>query len=650
MAVVCAIISRRKFVYELRWVYGASLYFTILLFGFWLAGRSIPNHFQEHLRPGSQKTALLVKLNSKPIIKNKIRFSASVLNVGEEPRQPVNGRLILYFDPSPEADQLEYGDLVQLITRVTPISPPSNPDAYNFQQVMAYNYTTHQAFPKEKVKEWVALGINVGNPIYQYAYSFQERLLSIIDSKLKGDNEKIVASALLLGDRSRITTELKAAYSETGAMHILAVSGLHVGLLFFVISMLLNLFKVKHWYWRYLKAAILLFSVWSFALITGLAPSVVRAAAMISFIVVGIMIHRNGNIYNTIAGSAFVLLVIHPNFLYQVGFQLSYLALLGIIYFQPKFYRQLQFTNPIMDKVWALITVSLSAQVLTFPISLYYFHQFPIYFWLSGIVVVPAATIIVPLGIGLFLFGNIPILGSLVAFLLEAVLFVMNAIVQGIQHLPFATVKDVWLTLPMVVLLYVAIFSLLMFLRKSSKSFVYTGCIALACFLMMWIVEMVQQSNQSFVTAYSFSDRSVVDFVYGNTVYSFTNSFKEDDTYRFAVSNHRRKHGVDHVVRFGLDKEGEFPGLSVKNGLVTFNGKRFLLVDDSASIDSGQGADFLLLCGVQTQQIDTILLSGYQEVVIDRACHWNVVNSWETQCKTNNQPYHNIRRSGYWSH
>ncbi len=648
VALFCILISKKQFVYELRWVYGACLNLTILLFGFWMTGRAYSNHFEASISQAPEQTSLLVKLNSQPRTKNKIRFTAKAISTTlNSTPQSVTGSLILYFDQTPATSKLKYGDLIQLKTAISPIPPPANPDAYNFQQVMRYAQIGHQAFPKEN--DWEALKINKGNVIHRWAYGFQERLLDIIDKKLKGNKEKIVASALLLGDRSSITPALKAAYAETGAMHILAVSGLHVGLLFLVFSLLLNRLKIKRWYWRYIQSGLLLFVVWAFALITGLAPSVVRAAAMLSFIIVGITIHRNGNIYNTIAGSAFVLLVIDPNYLYQVGFQLSYLALLGIIYFQPKIYRLIQIGNPILDKIWALVTVSLSAQVLTFPISLYYFHQFPFYFWLSGIVVVPAATIILPLGICLFLFGNVPLLGSFIALLLEKILWLMNALVLGIQQLPFATTKGVWLTLPMLFLLYAAVLCFTLASRKVNAKLLYAGIIALGVFAISWVAQTNQHKGQSFVTAYSFTDRSVIDFVHGQTSYSFNSSFEEDDNYQFAVGNHRSKHRVNNIVRFGIDKQGDFPGLSVENGLITFNGSRYLLVSDAFPDTHLQEADYLILCGIKERNIDSLLTgNAYKEVVFDKACAFYLVKKWKALCTANKQPYHDIKQSGYW--
>jgi len=648
VALFCLLISKKKFIYELRWVYGFSLNLTILLFGWWMASRSVTNHFQALLPSDFETTTLLVKINSKPITKNKIRVTASTINTSiNGSTQPVNGNLLLYFDPTPESTQLQYGDLIQLKTAVRPIPPPANPDAFDFQQFMRYSNVEYQAFPKEQ--EWESVNENQGNMIHRYAYAFQDRLLDILNTKLKSDQEKIVAAALLLGDRSRITSDLKTAYAETGAMHVLAVSGLHVGLLFLVFSFLLNLVKVKHWFWKYLRTGLLLFAVWSFALVTGLAPSVVRAAAMLSFIIIGITIHRNGNIYNTIAGSAFVLLIIDPNYLYQVGFQLSYLALLGIIYFQPKFYRQFQFVNPILDKVWALITVSLSAQVLTFPISLYYFHQFPFYFWLSGIVVVPAATIILPLGIGLFIFGNIPLLGTVLAVLLERILWLMNVLVIGIQHLPFATTKGVWISFPIVLLLYAIILTITLALRKPNNKLQMLAGMLVGVFVMTSVYKTMQQQKQSFVTAYSFKDRSVLDFVHGTTAYSFSSVFLEDEQFQYAVSNHRNKNGVNHVIRFGLDKEGSFPGLTADNGVITFNNERYLIVNDAFQIPDTVAADYLVLCGLKALNVESLLQKNkFKAVVFDRACHWKSVKQWKAICDTNQQPYHDIRQSGYW--
>ena len=180
-------------------------------------------------------------------------------------------------------------------------------------------------------------------------------------------------SALVVGDKSELEVELKQGFSIAGAMHVLAVSGLHVGIIYKVLEFLFNLLFRNKKYQR-LQAIIILIVLWSYAFITGLSPSVLRAVWMFSFIVIANLKLSHPNVYNTLAASAFFILVMNPNYLFHVGFQLSYIAVLGIVSIYPLLYRLLKSNNRFLNAVWGLTVVSIAAQISTFPIALYYFH------------------------------------------------------------------------------------------------------------------------------------------------------------------------------------------------------------------------------------------------------------------------------------
>ena len=176
-------------------------------------------------------------------------------------------------------------------------------------------------------------------------------------------------------------------------MHVLAVSGLHVGIIFFILNFLLTPLNRNK---RLLKIKLFLLvgALWFYAFLTGLSPSVMRSCTMFSFIVVGENLNKRTNIYNTLAASAFLLMLINPLIIFGAGFQLSYIAVISIVFFQPRLAALVAVKNRILKYVWDLFTVSVAVQIGTAPISIFYFHQFPVYFWLSNFIVIPGAALI----------------------------------------------------------------------------------------------------------------------------------------------------------------------------------------------------------------------------------------------------------------
>jgi competence protein ComEC len=290
-----------------------------------------------------------------------------------------------------------------------------------------------------------------------------------------------IAKALTLGIKDELDNELRNAYASAGAMHVLAVSGLHVGIIFLIISTVLKKWR-NHKTGRYLFAIVNISILWSYAFITGLSPSVQRAAMMFSFIILAQAMRRQTNIYNTLAASAFVLLSINPFLLFSVGFQLSYLAVLGIVFFQPKLYGLLQFKFLLWDKIWAITCVSIAAQLATAPLGLLYFHQFPTYFFLSNLVVIPAAFVILNSSLFLLIISFWEWAAEWIGLVIDHFIQAINFLVFGLDYLPKSTIDGIYINTLESWLIYFAIFFVALFIAE--KRLNYLKITVLSLFLM----------------------------------------------------------------------------------------------------------------------------------------------------------------------
>ncbi|MEP6596385.1 MAG: ComEC/Rec2 family competence protein, partial [Ginsengibacter sp.] len=336
---------------------------------------------------------LAVTINEPLLEKTKSYKAESIVNsvIENDSAKSCKGKLLLYFEKDTAVSNLKYGDKILISKKLQLIKNSGNPGAFNYQRYSAFQQIFHQIYLKKS--DWILLGEKNVNAFNQFMYTTRDYILKILQKNIKGEHELGIAEALLIGYKADLDTDLVQAYSNTGVVHIIAISGLHLGLIYFMLLWIFNQIPFLKRS-KILKAIFILLSLWLFALLTGASASVLRSAVMFSCIVAGESFGKKSSIYNSLAASAFLLLCYNPYFLWDVGFQLSYLAVVGIVIFQKHIYNWIYIKNKWIDKVWKLLAISLAAQVFTFPVCLYYFHQFPNLFLLSNLIAVPLSSLI----------------------------------------------------------------------------------------------------------------------------------------------------------------------------------------------------------------------------------------------------------------
>ncbi len=524
--------------WQWRWLYGL----TVSVLMVWLGWQV--THLQDELRHVDHFQTKLAKQNIivgkiyeiGPTSTGKARVNLAVEAIGspDGALQTTHGNLLAYLDSAALA-ALNYGDRISLLGNINRIESPKNPNAFDYARYMHFKNVHYQAFVRNG--DWQFLEPANRYNLLVIADRLRDRCIDILKQHFPTENELAVASALILGYRGEITEEVRNAYANTGAMHVLAVSGLHVGFVYLGISFLLGLVRTKWRHWKLAKTLLEIAAIWSFALLTGASPSVLRASTMFSFIIFGKYIQGHTNIYNTLAASAFFLLCWNPYFLLDVGFQLSYLAVLGIVYFQPKIYKLLHINNKIGDYAWKLVAVSLAAQISTLPISLYYFHQFPMYFWLSGLVVVPVAVVILCGGFLLFITNAIPGWSWLLGKALWSIIALVNKAIFMIQQMPGSTVKGIWIGFGAVLLLYVLIMMVVMAIESRQFKWLLAGLSFFVMFGLLNAINQWQVLQQQELVVYSISRHSAIDFFDGQKLVSIADA--DERTLNFAAQNHR---------------------------------------------------------------------------------------------------------------
>jgi competence protein ComEC len=283
-----------------------------------------------------------------------------------------------------------------------------------------------------------------------------------------------------MGNDALLDHDTISKYAATGALHILSVSGLHVGIVYILLNSLLKHLLKKKKKNGIIRLLLLLAGIWAYSIATGLSTSVIRSANMLSIMVIGETLGKKGFSVNTLAASAVIQCILHPASLLEPGFQLSYLAVLGILTIYSPLKMILQHPNPILAHIASVCSVSLSAQLFTFPLSLYYFQQFPNYFLPANLLIIPISGIVLYSGLAMLLFSGIPLLHEINVIILKYSLMLMNFMVKFFSELPFAITDNIGLSFINMMILYITIASIIFFFLKMNAVFLRLSLLSIA--------------------------------------------------------------------------------------------------------------------------------------------------------------------------
>lgn len=394
-----------------------------------------------------------------------------------------------------------FGDVFITKNKLQLINEPLNEEQFNYRKFLALSNIFHQQYVKADEIVWCCKQIVWYEYFEKWAIELRSTFDRILARYIRNEQEYGIAAALVLGIKHHLDEDLKQAYTNAGVTHILAVSGMHVGIIFGLLNVLLSFLPVRK-HGRVFHVAITLLVLWLYAFITGLSGSVLRAVTMFSLVTIAQNIGRNTNIYNTLSASAFILLLYNPFLLMDVGFQLSYLAVLSIVYFYPKLYALYEPTNHFINFLWQMVCVSVAAQVFTLPVSLYHFHQYPTYGVLASVLVVPIGQVILILGVSLLFVSFLPYVPELVGWLLEKTIWICNRIVFGVENLDYATTSLV-LGLPQAMALALAIVWIVAFFEAKKFVFLVFGVISYAFVAFSFFWENLQQYKQKLFMVYA---------------------------------------------------------------------------------------------------------------------------------------------------
>lgn len=435
---------------------------------------------------------------------------------------------------------LKYGDELIIPARTFEIEPPELSSSFDFKSWLAMQNIYRQAYFKQA--EMIKLNSNAGHALIRYAHQLSAQQIAFYRKIIKNDEAFAVASTLILGYRSDLTEETLAIYSKTGTIHALSVSGMHVGLIYLVLNWLLSILA-RNPVLKILKTLLILCLIWAYALLTGFSPSVLRSAAMISVFLLGKLFNRSTNSYNILAFAAFCILLYNPFMIWDIGFQLSFLAVFGLIYLQPKIYGWLTIKNALLDKIWQTTAMSLAAQLATFPLSVYYFHQFPLYFLAGNLFIMLPMAVIIYTGVLILIF-RLDGLGPL----FEWFILFTNKGLEKIASLPFSGISGIWINKTELLLLCLALVCFTEALYCFKKRLLFTTAIAFFVLQSFLSYDKISAANQKKTIRFKLKKNYAIAWIKGKTAIIYTDLQPDSKTFKYQVKPALDQYKVYKVI------------------------------------------------------------------------------------------------------
>lgn len=564
--------------FSVKWLSGLSVSLLFIAFGGMLSFIKNIEHNPQWVGKYYQDKLPVMLTLQEPIVEKPKSFKAlakaeAVLVNGKW--QDVTGDVLLYFRKDSTKPNLGYGSQIVLVKNLMLIINAGNPGGFNYAKYCSFQNVSYQAFLNDDA--FIALPTKKTDWFNGTLINARIKVLSILRNNIKDPDQLGVAEALLIGYRDDLDRNLVQSYSNTGVVHIIAISGLHLGMIYGLLLVLFKPFR-KYKLIKFLEPITILFVLWGFSFIAGAAPSIMRSAIMFTFIVIGESIGRRTNMYNSLAASALLLLFMNPFNLWDVGFQLSYGAVLSIVVFQKHINSWFYFKNKLLKGLWSLNAVTLSAQILTLPIVLYHFHQFPTLFMFTNLFAVPFSGLVLYAELLLLVTYFIPFVGPFVGKAAGWGVEMMNKFIQQVDTLPFSVWPSLQINISQAVILYVGIIGFSLWLiNRQSKPFI----LGLSCLVIVFAIRQVdfaQRNQQQKLIVYNVPNHTAIDLIERRSYQFIGDSTLLDDGFL------RNFHLKPSRVLNRINPADSLQNISFINHLISSNGKNILIVDEALQL------------------------------------------------------------------
>ncbi|UZO81288.1 ComEC family competence protein [Aquimarina sp. ERC-38] len=559
------------------------------------------------------------------------KFKVSVLRIGT---YPTTGDALLQIPINDDASSFLIGDEFIANLQVKSLPKALNPGQFDYGQFLKnknmYQVLQADCGSLEKLNSFE-------NGVFRLSDRIRNRIRNALDKTTISRENLGVIYALCIGYRSELDSQTVKNYQDTGTIHLLAVSGLHVGIILYLLQycfFFLNRFGKTG---RYIKTILCIIGLWSFAFIAGMSPSVVRAVTMFSFLSIGLIFRDRSSSFNHLFLSLLLLVCLAPNWIFTIGFQLSYLAVFGILWIQPKLYTLYTPKFWVVKIYWKVTTVTVAAQMLVFPLSLYYFHQFPLSFLFGNLIIIPFLGYILGYGfliIFLLLLNKAP---QFMITILDTLIGWMNIVVEKISALDYLIVKHIYFPIEVMICVYVAVILLLYALIIEKYQRVYWSMIPVFCICILIFTKKIKEQTEA---------RLIVFHQYGQTILGvhenfglklLSNQFLTSATRKFLINGYQNQ----TLLR-------EIDTASLKNSY-QFNQTSIFIVDSTGTYTKSNRTinNVVLLSNNPKIHLKRMIDSLKATLIVaDGSNYPSFINQWEEKCRSHNIAFYRTDQKG----
>lgn len=502
--------------YRLRWIGGAALLPVFFCAGcWWQQAKDLRNSrdwIGANYRNGDR---LLLTIIDGPVEKPKSYKCLAAVEaiLHNDSVLPARGNILLYFTKEKTPPDLSYGTRLLIDKDLQPITSSGNPGAFNYSEYAAFNETYYDCFLQQS--NYKVVEGKGGDRLHRSLAQIRQHVLDALRHYITDQRTAAVAEALLIGYREDLGRDLVQTYSNTGVVHIIAISGLHLGMIYALLVWMMSPFKRKSGY-RFAKPIIIITVLWLFTLLAGAVPSIARSAVMFTCILTGELMGRRTTIYNTLAASAFLLVCYNPFYLWDVGFQLSFAAVLSIVALSKPIQNWLYIENKILRGIWELSAVTLAAQLLTLPIILYNFHQFPNFFLFTNLIVVPLSGVILFAEIILLTATVLPAAATIIGKITGSMVWLMNTVIERTSWVPWSVTNNIKFTLVQTLLLYLFVICTTVWLFHRRKTLLLFAVASFVAIIAIYSIDVVRTGSQHKLVVYNVPKQTAIDVIRGH--------------------------------------------------------------------------------------------------------------------------------------
>lgn len=595
---------------------------------------SDPLHYTSQMDSAS---FFVVKITEPPVEKERsMKVMARTIGyVQGNNVKASKGKIILYLSKDSSLHPITYGQVLLIKNRLKQVAAPANPEQFDYRKYLWYQEIYATGYLQSD--EWQMIPVRKANPLFTLTYRLRALSLQAIQANITSPREAGVTEALVIGLKDHMSPDTLQSYSAAGVVHVLAVSGLHVAILFALLHQLLFFLNRKK-HGKILQSVIIVLVIWMFSLVTGLSGSVVRAATMFTFITVGKNMKRTVNLFNLLTCSALFILLVNPLLIMDVGFQLSYLAVLGIGTLNRYIDAWLPRENKLIDFLWKMAAMSLAAQIVTLPLTTFYFHQFPTYFLLANLVVIPAAGLLLHLGILLICIQLIAPLAAFTGVLIGWITYCMNEFILRVEQLPGSVIFLPKINVMQLALLGCILFAIIRYFITSDKRWAFVSLICFVSVAGLHAYDVCTSFSEKSITLYAFRGSSMLAFRSGHGV--------EFVKHGATISNPdslylHRQYMLNHIriddwnTRQKNQVTSAFPAMHQHRFIYRFGGYRLGFIQGSpasAISDSTYQVDALVISGNPEGQLSE-MIKGFETdtIIFDPTNSTYLINRWKKE-------------------